>query len=261
MADLWYYTSNGQRMEPVTRAELERLAASGLLQRTDLVWTEGMPQWVRADAGRGLFPKHVLADDQTPFTTSSVREASLDPGTYSLAGSEESLDESRPRRRLRRKYDDDPLERRPRRRQLEQGLGVGVKVALWVGGGLFALVIVILAVWLIVSSRSTSGPGPWSYSVNLGAQRLDTRYFSFQPGTRIEFTVRSDHNSDVDILVYDRNNALVTGDESIGPNSFCVFLPARAERYKVEIRNLGPGFNRSHVTIREVPNGGIGPGR
>ena len=48
MANLWYYTSEGKQMKPVSGAELKQLAASGLLRPTDLVWTEGMPKWVRA---------------------------------------------------------------------------------------------------------------------------------------------------------------------------------------------------------------------
>ena len=45
MAEMWYYTSEGKQMEPVTTAELKQLAASGMLKPTDMVWKEGMPKW------------------------------------------------------------------------------------------------------------------------------------------------------------------------------------------------------------------------
>src|SRR5688572_2231116 len=55
MAEMWYYTSEGKQMEPVTAPELKQLAASGLLKPTDMVWKEGMPKWVRASSAQGLF--------------------------------------------------------------------------------------------------------------------------------------------------------------------------------------------------------------
>jgi hypothetical protein len=135
-------------------------------------------------------------------------------------------------------------------------MALGLKIALGVGGGLLALMLVGGGIWWLLKAPGTGGgPLNTAYSMSLAANRLDARHFELRAGNRIEFTVRSDQNSDVDILVYDRNNGIVTGDESIGPNSFCIFVPPRTERYKVEIRNLGPGFNRSHVTIREVVNG------
>jgi hypothetical protein len=56
MASEWYYTQNGQPAKaPVTAAQLKQLATSGQLQPTDLVWQEGMPNWVPATSIKGLF--------------------------------------------------------------------------------------------------------------------------------------------------------------------------------------------------------------
>jgi S1-C subfamily serine protease len=52
----WYYNQGGQQRGPVTLAELRQLASSGLLGGKDLVWTEGMAQWLAADAVPGLTP-------------------------------------------------------------------------------------------------------------------------------------------------------------------------------------------------------------
>ena len=55
MADDWHYSSGGKKTGPVSPAELKRLADTGVLTPTDLVWREGMQQWVPASAVKGLF--------------------------------------------------------------------------------------------------------------------------------------------------------------------------------------------------------------
>ncbi len=55
MADDWYYSVGDQRSGPVSPAELKRVADAGHLQPTDLVWKDGMAQWVQARAVKGLF--------------------------------------------------------------------------------------------------------------------------------------------------------------------------------------------------------------
>ena len=44
----WHYVENGQSVGPVDEAVLRERASSGLLGPADLVWTEGMPDWVAA---------------------------------------------------------------------------------------------------------------------------------------------------------------------------------------------------------------------
>jgi hypothetical protein len=56
MAEDWHYTSGGKKIGPVPPVELKRLADTGILTPTDLVWREGMQQWVPARAVKGLFP-------------------------------------------------------------------------------------------------------------------------------------------------------------------------------------------------------------
>ncbi len=55
MADQWYYSKQGQRVGPVSEAQLQQLVASGQLQPTDLVWKQGMTNWTSA-SNAGLFP-------------------------------------------------------------------------------------------------------------------------------------------------------------------------------------------------------------
>jgi len=53
---LWYYATNGQQSpSPVPFNALQQMAANGQLQPTDLVWSDGMPQWVAASTVQGVF--------------------------------------------------------------------------------------------------------------------------------------------------------------------------------------------------------------
>lgn len=48
MADQWYYTKNGLSQGPVSEDELKNLLALEQVQQTDLVWKEGLAQWIEA---------------------------------------------------------------------------------------------------------------------------------------------------------------------------------------------------------------------
>ncbi len=57
MRNEWHYTIHGQpAASPISATQLKQLAASGQLKPTDLVWQEGMVEWVPAGAIKGLFP-------------------------------------------------------------------------------------------------------------------------------------------------------------------------------------------------------------
>ena len=55
MAEQWFYAAGGGQAGPVDTAELRRLAADGALRPADLVWREGMAEWVKAATVDGLF--------------------------------------------------------------------------------------------------------------------------------------------------------------------------------------------------------------
>lgn len=56
MADNWFVGRDGNRQGPVSAETLRRMAASGQLSPSDLVWREGMSDWAPAGAIRGVFP-------------------------------------------------------------------------------------------------------------------------------------------------------------------------------------------------------------
>ena len=51
----WYYAAGGNQAGPVGSDELKRLAASGELKPTDLVWRDGLADWTPASKIQGLF--------------------------------------------------------------------------------------------------------------------------------------------------------------------------------------------------------------
>jgi hypothetical protein len=69
MASEWFYTLKGQQAPaPISSAELKQLAASGQLQPTDLVWQDGMPNWMPASMVKGLFGASRLSSPELILT-------------------------------------------------------------------------------------------------------------------------------------------------------------------------------------------------
>ena len=46
--DAWYYAQNNQQLGPVKLDALRQMVAGGQVAPADLVWTQGMPQWLPA---------------------------------------------------------------------------------------------------------------------------------------------------------------------------------------------------------------------
>lgn len=55
----WYYGRAGNHQGPVSWDELRRLAEAGTITTKDMVWKEGMDEWVIATQAQGLFPAAV----------------------------------------------------------------------------------------------------------------------------------------------------------------------------------------------------------
>lgn len=52
----WYVTRGGQSLGPFTSQQLKEMASRGQIQPTDLIWTEGLTEWVAAGSSVDLFP-------------------------------------------------------------------------------------------------------------------------------------------------------------------------------------------------------------
>ncbi|MCI0641791.1 MAG: DUF4339 domain-containing protein [Gemmataceae bacterium] len=189
----WFYTSEGRQMEPVSDAELKQLAAKGMLKPTDMVWTEGMPKWVRASTAKELFPQEgitvsypstaapkLAASSPAPklaTTSKGIGETvPLAPLGHSGAAKKsnvkdvfEDVEDKELGRESCRKpsrdaddYEDDDRPRRRRSREAS-GLSSGAKVGIILGGA--ATLIAVVVIIIVVISNSGRGGG----NVNPGA--------------------------------------------------------------------------------------------
>ena len=64
----WYVTRNGKRMHgPFSDAKLKRLASSGKLLPSDMLWLEGTTEWVPANSIEGLFEHESVPEELPEF--------------------------------------------------------------------------------------------------------------------------------------------------------------------------------------------------
>ena len=75
MTNQWHYAKQGQRIGPVSEEHFKSLALSGEIQPTDMVWTEGMSQWMEAKNIEGLFP-YVNPRLSPPLPTNPTTQSS-----------------------------------------------------------------------------------------------------------------------------------------------------------------------------------------
>src|SRR2546427_702538 len=55
MGEQWHYTRGDKQAGPVSWTDLMHLAASRQLSPADMVWKEGMPNWLPAEKVKNLF--------------------------------------------------------------------------------------------------------------------------------------------------------------------------------------------------------------
>jgi TM2 domain-containing membrane protein YozV len=109
VAQEWYYTVKGEQVGPVSPAELKKAATEGTLQPTDLVWKEGMAEWVEAQSIKGLFAsptksaesvktspqKSQIVPEEEDQIKIAIRKGNQDDEDYE----EEEEEEERPRKK------------------------------------------------------------------------------------------------------------------------------------------------------------------
>jgi GYF domain 2 len=146
----WFYSVGDTRQGPVTEEDLRRLAADGKLQKSDLVWKDGMKDWVEARSVEMLFPRKGAGDDDRPSRRRFDPEGER-PGRSKRA---DDYDNDRPSRRGRQDEEDDDdrprvrrddwadeYEDRPRRKKLKKpGQIQAIAIMMLVGGILGILV-------------------------------------------------------------------------------------------------------------------------
>ena len=63
---IWYYARGESEQGPISSAQIKALAATGALRRDDLVWKEGMENWLPASDVDELFPNGKKKAKESP---------------------------------------------------------------------------------------------------------------------------------------------------------------------------------------------------
>jgi hypothetical protein len=287
MTDLWYYTSNGQQQEPVSAGELKRLASSGTLRPTDLVWKDGMAEWTAAGTVKGLYSvgtsgaaEGYTERSRPAAAPPAAEEAKARPRRRPVDDEDDENPDERPRRRRavesededpiderprRRRViddDDDEEEVRPRRRRRRAGMSAGAKAAII--GGTVVLGLVIIVGIVIFALAGGGGDGTRSFSLADG-QAVSFK-LRFNAGKKVEIWVNSTGNSDVDLYVFDSNGAQVRFDDGDSKDCYLWFLTQGTQTYKVEVKNMHRvdqlfrnGHNSGTLTFKESDGTGVAP--
>lgn len=256
MAAEWFYTTNKQQMGPVSWAELCELAEVGILKAHDLVWTEGMDEWVKAINQRGLF----ASDDMgKPAKKASYSDAKPPPArrTKRTEVEDEEDDEE----------DTKQAKRKARKREEETAkTAIGIKVGLILAGVVVALLLLAtcagLLIWLTIGFGGDSGPRAYTVS-GLRDKTINDRSFTFTQGKRVIITCTNQlqfNNTDVDLRVFrgaggaanERPIAWYDRLPQVDRNCRVEFIVPATDTYRVRVANLGPGVaNSCRVVIEE----------
>jgi hypothetical protein len=74
---------------------------------------------------------------------------------------------------------------------------------------------------------------------------------AFPAGKKATLTIKPAvaSKSDINLFVYDSANKLVAKDDSPGPDCKLDFTPKDAGKFKLVIKNAGPGDNKSALKV------------
>jgi hypothetical protein len=281
-AEMWYYTSEGKQMDPVTIRELKRLVGDGMLKPTDMVWKDGMPRWIRASSVKELFPdpgsdldKYFTASGEAkpvpkPTATSATPVASPEPVPKKGSPPGDEGDDDRPQRKRRRSGEDEDDRSSGRNEPKKGGSGL-IIIGLILGGGVLLLALVVGVVILIaVRGGGIGAPGDLviekpnpvqfvnntaSFTDNVPPRKQVRTIVKLRRGATYEITVRGDpRHVDLDVYILNANGQIEDKDVSFGPDSTIRNWVAREDGdHKIELKNEDK-FTASNgaVTIREI---------
>ena len=69
-------------------------------------------------------------------------------------------------------------------------------------------------------------------------------------GKEVVATTKGEKETDVHLFIYDEDKKEVGKDTSPGPKCEIKFTPAKAGKYKLLVRNLGPGANKVTLEVK-----------
>ena len=257
MSAEWFYTTNKQQMGPVTWDELRELAEVGLLKPHDLVWTEGMAEWVKAINQGGLFAEE--GETAGSSKKSNYTQSKPPPGRRTRKKDDVDEDEEEDGRKSKKSSRQKEEER--------YKMGVGIRIVLTLGGVLLLLVLLAgcvgAMIWVALPSGKNAGPvnDNWVWN-NLAQGKHLEKEFRFTQGKRVTVTVINNlqnGNTNVDLLIFrgdEQNQAFAIFSDRRPPNMDrncqVQFQVPATDRYRVRVANFGPGQAHScQVTVTE----------
>ncbi len=289
MAEMWYYTTEGKQMDPVSMKELKRLVGDGTLKPTDMVWKEGMARWIRASSVKELFPDPISALDHyfsstpkaekegsssaaSPTTSVTAANAGAAPASTSgKAGTPADEDDGPKKKRKPGSADDEADTRKPPRRRAEAaggGSSAGIIIAIVCAVGLLFLTCgggLAIIIWVAPGGPGRAEPinGQVNYNAFVGPNATDSRAFTFRRGVDYELTVTSQpRHPDVDlVLINAADGRTMAEDRRVGPDhKIDRFSPNQTGDFRIEVKNLHQFLRvTSTVTIRELVGQGAPP--
>ncbi len=150
MAAEWFYLRDGTKFGPIDASTLKQLAESGVIGPADAVWKQGMAQWARASAVRGLFDAQASADNTGARPQCAPSSETADAGGWPFSGNAETPIISQDRKRPARKRKAFPA--------LGFVAGLFTAIAIMItGGGLIVFVGIVLNA-LMVDSEIPKAP-------------------------------------------------------------------------------------------------------
>jgi hypothetical protein len=242
MTEQWYYAQNGQQQGPVSAEVFRRLAETGQLQPTDLVWKEGMANWAPARTVAGVFPEPPTVVPAVVEPAAAVEPYGLGPTRAAEPPSARpAAFEGEPAG-----IEEGPWERRPRRRRKGNP-------ALLIGGivGGVILLIGVVVVLIIVLQSGTSR------TFRLRAGEMKVFNHTFHAGKKVQIWIKSDENTDIDLFVKDSTGQLLASDVRDLKDCYVWFVPPQTGTYRVEVANINRGGrlpvgpNRCTMTWKE----------
>ncbi len=88
-----------------------------------------------------------------------------------------------------------------------------------------------------------------------------TLKLAFKAGKKVTVTVKSEKQSDVNLLVLDADKKEIAKDDSPGPDCKLSFTPEKDGDYTLVVQNKGPGVNTSTVTVDVAKDAGKDTGK
>jgi hypothetical protein len=108
-----------------------------------------------------------------------------------------------------------------------------ISMLMWAGGGLVALGVVVVGFFLLQGMVGPSSP----QTFDVGTGKAHQTYVKFEKGIKVQIWVHSEHDSDVDVFVYDSSRKLIVKDEDDSRNCYVTFVPRETQTYKVVVAN------------------------